>query len=63
MKRYLIQYEETQRSLKKKLLNEKLLKYGTPFTSKSEMRFAEGWEEGESITKTRHHVVILLINF
>lgn len=63
MKRYLIQYEEMQKSLKKKSLNEKLLKYGTPFTCKNEMRFAEGWEEGESITKARHHVVTTIAKY
>ena len=62
MKRYLIQYEEVQKSLKKKSLNEKLLRYGTPFTYKNEMRFAEGWEEGEDITRAKHRVVTLLFD-
>lgn len=51
-----------QKSLKKKGLNEKLMQYGTPFTYKSEMRFTEGWEEGESITKARHRIVCIQSN-
>ena len=31
-----------------------------PFTYRNEMRFAEGWEEGEDIIKAKQHLVTLL---
>ena len=58
MKRYLIEFEEVKKSCLKESLNEKLLKYGMPFTYRNEMRFADDWEEGEDIFRAKKHVVI-----
>lgn len=56
----MIRYEEVKKTIIKESLNEKLLKYGMPFTYRNEMRFAEGWEEGEDIIKAKQHLVTLL---
>ena len=57
----MVSYEELQKSVTKKSLNEKLLKYGTPFVQKNEIRFAEGWEEGEEALKTTQRLVFFNI--
>ena len=57
----MIEYEELQKSLKKKMLNDKLLRYGTPFIQRNEMRFAEGWEEGEEIMRVKQHLVSVVV--
>jgi hypothetical protein len=56
----LIRYEEVKKTILKKSLNEKLLKYGKPCTYRNEMRFAEGWEEGEGIIKAKRRLVTSL---
>lgn len=53
----MIEYEEIKKTNTKKLINEKLLKYGTPFTCRNEMKFAEGCEEGEAIVKVKQRLV------
>lgn len=57
IKKYLIEYEEIKKDAKKRSLNEKLFKYGTPFIQKNEMRFAEGWEEGDDKLKIEQKIV------
>lgn len=61
LKKALIEHEELQKQLKKKALNEKLLKFGTPFLQKSAIRFTEGWEDGEEFIKLQKRQVISII--
>lgn len=57
IKKYLIDYEELQKDIRRKILNEKLFKYGTPFVQKNDMRFSEGWEEGDDKLKMDYKIV------